>query len=116
MQGGEDSGATPIPFEEWCGAVAATEGVRLSAAHAFTITNPATGEVIRLGSREGDAEVYFPQDSKWYTVFRWLGGSAAFTARFEPGDKANPAWSAAAALAKRMNAAIRGDGGELYQL
>ena len=115
-RGGQETGQTPISFKEWCQAVAAVEGVRLSAADGHTTTNPVTGEVITLGARRGDAEVYFPEDSKWHWVFRWLGGSAAFSVRFEPGDKTNPAWSAAVALALHLNAAIRGDDGEIYPL
>ena len=111
------SDSIPIQLEEWCAAVAATEDVRLFAANAHTITNPATREVISVPARKGDAEVFFPQDGKWYAVFHWRKDSAIFGARnVEPGDRSNPAWSAATALARRLNAVIRGDGGEVYDL
>jgi hypothetical protein len=111
---GHLSDSVPIALVEWCAAVAATEGVRLLGAHAQTVTNPATGEIISLGSRNGDAEVFFPEEGEWYAVFRWQGDSAAFGARFEPGDMAHPVWCAAVALATRLGAAIRGDEGETY--
>jgi len=111
-----DSEAIPIPLEEWCAAVAAIEGVRLFTADAHTFTNPATGEVIRIGKREGDAEVFFPETGAWHAVFGWRGDSAVFAARFEPGDAAHPVWNAAVALARYLGAVIRGDDGEVYDL
>jgi hypothetical protein len=110
---GPDEQPVPIPLKDWCAAVAMTQGVRLFAADAHTFTNPKTGEVISIGKREGDAEVFFPEEAEWHAVFRWFEGSAAFSARFEPG---HPVWSAAVALARQLNAVIRGDGGELYDL
>lgn len=106
----------PIPLDEWCSAVAATDGVRLFAADAHTFTNPSTGEVISLGARKGDAEVFFPEDQQWYAVFRWRGDSAVFAARFDPGDASHPTWVASVALASRLGAVIRGDEGEIYDL
>jgi hypothetical protein len=60
---GRESNQTPIAVEEWYTAVTVTDGVRLSAAECHSTTNPVTGEVISLGAREGDAEVYFPEDT-----------------------------------------------------
>jgi hypothetical protein len=101
---------------EWRAAVSAADGVRLSLAQAHTVTNPKTGEVISIAKRDGDAEVLFPDDKKWYSVFRWCNGSAAFAARFQPGDKSNPVWVTAVLPAKHLTATIRGDNGETYDL
>ena len=107
---------SPIALSEWQAAVEATEGVRLCSAAAHTITNPKTGEVISMGAREGDAEVFFPDSGKWHSVFRWRGESAIFAARFDPTETSHPAWKAAVALAAPLRAVIRGDEGEIYDL
>jgi len=107
------TGKTPIPLEEWRAAVEATEGVRLYTLDAHTITNPTTGEVIEIGAREGDAEVYLPDGKEWCALIRWFQGAASFNARYEPG---HPVWTAAAALASHLGAVIRGDEGEIYDL
>lgn len=106
----------PISLSEWRAAVSATDGVRLLTAQAHTITNPKTGEVVSIRARDGDAEVFFPADKKWYPVFRWRDGSAGFTPRFQPGDKSHPVWAASVSLARHLGATIRGDGGEVYDL
>jgi hypothetical protein len=109
----ERADETPIALSDWRAAVEATEGVRLFAAAAHTITNPKTGEVISIGAREGDTEVLFP-DCEWVSVFRWRGESAVFAARFDPTETSHPAWRAAVALATSLGAVIRGDEGEVY--
>jgi len=109
----ERHGGQPIAFTEWRTAVDSTDGVRLFAAAAHTITNPKTGEVISMGARDGDAEVLFP-GGEWHSVFRWRGEAAAFTARFDPTETSHPVWRAAVGLATRLGAVIRGDEGELY--
>ncbi|MCW1885235.1 hypothetical protein OKA04_10890 [Luteolibacter flavescens] len=103
-----------IASDAWQAAVIETEGIRLLAADAQTITNPATGEVIRLRASEGDAEVFFPDQDRWHLVFRWRGNSAAFDARLAETD--HPVWEAAVALATALGAIIRGDEGEAYDL
>ena len=107
---------TPIPLDDWKAALSATEGVRLCAPGAKTITNPNTGEVISIPRRDGDAEVYFPAEQAWHPVFRWFEGAAHVNAKFEPGDLSHPASAAAVALASRLGAVIRGDDGESYDL
>ena len=92
----------------------ATEGVRLFGAVQHTISNPKTGEVISIGARAGDTEVFFPDVGEWHFIFRWHSGSAAFSARFDPTETTHPVWRAAVALANRLGAAIRGDEGEVY--
>jgi hypothetical protein len=72
--------------------------------------------IIRIRATEGDAEVWFPRDGQWHRVFRWWEGSAAFSARYEPGDASHPVWVAAVKLASHLGAVIRGDDGEMYDL
>ena len=116
MGRGPEEEPTPISLEEWQAAIAVTEGVRLIAAHSHSVTNPKTGEVITIPIREGDAEVFVPKHNAWSPVFRWRGGSAVFVGRVQPGDKLDPIWIAAVALASRLGAVIRGDNGEIYNL
>ena len=104
----------PIALSEWRAAVGSTKGVRLLSAAAHTVTNPKPGEVISMGASDGDAEVLFSNESEWRFVFRWNGVSALFAARFNTADTSHPVWQAAVALASRLNAVIRGDGGETY--
>jgi len=115
----ERSGGTaqpPISLPEWSAAVAETEGVRPASGEAQTATNPKTGEVISIAARAGDAEVFFPDNGEWHSVFRWRGKSAVFNGRFKPGDASHPVWSVAVALASRLGAVICGDEGEVYDL
>ena len=112
----DDGGPKPIPLEDWKAAVSATEGVRLCPTEAHSITNSKTGEVISIPTRDGDCEVYFADKNAWQRAIRWSGGAAHVNARFEPGDTSNPVWVSMTALAKRLNAVIRGDEGELYDV
>lgn len=111
-----EDGRTPIPLADWKSALSAVEGVRLCPLGVNTITNPKTGERISIPRSDGDAEVYFPHERVWHPVFRWFEGVVHVNATFEPGDSSHPAWTAAVALASRLNAAIRGDDGEVYDL
>lgn len=108
----------PISFEEWRSAVATVPGVRPFAEtfHVFTVPN--NGATVRTPAGEGDAEVYFPNEQTWHSVFRMRAGVPviSFNAWFEPGDKTNPVWVAATALASLLGASIRGDEGEDYDL
>ena len=104
----------PIALSDWRAAVESMDGLRLSAA-AHTTTNPKTGEVISVSTRDGDTEVLFP-DGGWYPVFRWRGKSAVFATQFDPTKTSHPVWRAAVALAIRLGAVIRGDEGEIYDL
>src|SRR5215203_762642 len=90
---------TPISVENWKAAVLATDGVRLFSAERHSFTNPQAGEVISIQKREGDAEVYFPKQDRWFNVFRFSRGSAHFNARFNIGDSSDPVWKTAVVLA-----------------
>jgi hypothetical protein len=87
---GLDSGQAMISFTDWLATVAATEGVRLSAPQARAITNPKSGEIISIPTREGDAEVFFVDSGQWRPVFRWLDYSVVFAGRFDPRDASHP--------------------------
>lgn len=106
----------PVALSEWRAAIDGTQDVRLFAAAAHTITNPETKEVISVNSREGDAEVFFPESGRWHSVFRWYGHSIEFAVRFPTTETSHPVWQAAVALATRLSAVIRGDEGEGYDL
>jgi hypothetical protein len=112
----EEGEPTPIPLEDWKSALSSTEGARLCVQKALTITNPKTGEVIKIPHREGDAEVYFPDDRTWRAVFGWFRGSASFRASVALERLPNPVWSVAANLASHLGAVIRSDDGEIYDL
>jgi hypothetical protein len=105
----------PITLSEWRAAIGLTDGVRLFAGAAHTITIPKTGEVVSIVASDADVEVLFP-NGEWYSIFRWQGDSAIFSPRFSPAERSNPVWRAAAAMATSLRAIIRGDGGEVYDL
>lgn len=111
-----DGEPTPISLEEWKAAASATDNVRLSQSGAHSITNPKTKEIISFPIRDGDCEVYFADKKIWNPTFSWFGGAAHVNAQFSPGDRSNAVWSAMLSLATRLNAVIRGDDGELYDL
>jgi len=104
-----------LSLDEWKEAVASSEGVRLLSQD-HSITNSETGEIISLPRRHGDAEVFFPDQQVWRSAFRWANGRASFRANFSPGDLSNPIWRAAVGLASSLNAIVRGDEGEIYDL
>jgi hypothetical protein len=64
-----DAQILPIALSEWCAAVQQTENVR-KAEGDFGITNPKTGEIIKLRNAGGDAEAFFPAKAEWLPVFR----------------------------------------------
>ncbi len=108
--------AVPIPIEEWKEALSTVRGVRPCSEEAVTISNPATNAVLRIPHRDGDAEVYFPQERAWHAVFSWFRGSASFKAAAALDNLPGPVWTAAVALATHLAATVRGDDGELYDL
>jgi hypothetical protein len=106
----------PIPLKEWKTALSETEGVRLRVNEAYELAIPNTGKVLSIPHCEGDAEIYFPDNQKWEAVFAWFNGSATFKADIALEHLPNPIWTAAVALALRLEAVIRGDDGERYDL
>jgi hypothetical protein len=112
----DGAASIPIPLEDWKCALSSVEGARLCVEKALTIKIPDTGKVISIPHRDGDAEVYFPNEQKWHAVFNWFSGSATFKADIALEHLPNPVWTAAGALASRLGAVIRGDDGERYDL
>jgi hypothetical protein len=115
---GKDPGAEPvaIPLADWKAALSQTEGVRPLADREVRTTNPKTGQVISIGTRDGDAEVLWADDGQWRPAFSWGRGSVTFSGHLTPGDRAHPVWAAAVRLAASLGAVIRGDDGEVYDL
>lgn len=104
-----------IQLEEWKSAIAGFDGVRLcSSGH--SVTNPETAEIISFPLGEGDVEVYSPEDKTWRASLYWLNGRVSFKAMLLPGNASDHVWQAAASLASRLDAVIRGDEGETYDL
>jgi hypothetical protein len=114
LKGGAER--APISLKKWKKALSGVEGVRLCVNEAYNIRIPDTGKVLSIPHRGGDAEVYFPDEKKWHAVFNWFNGSATFKADIALGHLPNPVWTAAGALASRLEAVIRGDAGERYDL
>jgi len=112
----DDGAPRPISLDDWKTAVCATANVRLCGPDPHSVTNSNTGDAISFLKRDGGVDVYFPDENTWRPVFRWFDGAAHVNARFEPGDRSCPVWTAMVALASRLGAAVRGDDGETYDL
>ncbi len=106
----------PIPVGDWKRAVLSLAGVRLCTQSAVTLSDPSSGLVLSIPHRDGDAEVYFPQAGAWRPVFSWFGGRASFRASIASKGPPSSIWTVAATLAKNLEASIRGDDGQLYDL
>ncbi|MCA9046056.1 MAG: hypothetical protein KDA69_17135 [Planctomycetaceae bacterium] len=104
----------PIELAEWRSAVNSTTGVRLVGERVHRLAG-AEGAAIEIDARVGDAEVLF-SEGDWGSVFCWRGGSASFDGRYHSPDAPSAVWNIATQLAKRLNAVIRGDEGEKYDL
>ena len=105
-----------IRMEDWKSAITEIDGVRLCSSSGHSVTNPESGETISFPFSGGDAEVYSPTDKTWQTSFYWSKGKISFRAMLLPGDVSNCVWQAATLLASRLDAIIRGDEGETYDL
>jgi hypothetical protein len=109
-----DARHLPIDLLEWRAVVAKAAGVRMAEGD-FEISNPATGEVIRLRNSGGDAEVFFPGDALWRRVFRWSSpGRISFRAPRDFGAPASIIGRLALELARDLDALVVGDEGEIY--
>ena len=60
----------PISLDEWRAAVEATEGVRFASTRKSERHGCGCGPRT-VGVKEGDVEVYFPDNDVWYLVFLW---------------------------------------------
>jgi hypothetical protein len=107
---------SPIAFGEWQAAVEKTANARLSTASERSGINPHSGEVLRMRANEGDVEVCLPESREWVPAFRWCEDSAVFAPRADVIHVTHPIWKAAVSLATILNARIRGDSDEQYDL
>ncbi|EMI24358.1 hypothetical protein [Rhodopirellula europaea] len=110
IQRGDDSAIT---LQEWCDAVDAADGVRLSTEDVVA-RNPATGEEIRIGRRDGDAQVYFSDDDAWVSCLHFSQGRISFRPGNDFDDKDSPFRRALVAIAAHLDAKLVGDEGETY--
>ncbi len=111
---GEDE-STWLPLADWERAVEATPNVRLATGDMLVLgRNPRTGEEIGMPRRPGTAE-WQAEPGTWWPVFFHGRGSVSFKpGRGMTDDPAHPLRVAVAALARALDADIRGDEGELY--
>jgi hypothetical protein len=109
-----DGEILPIALSEWQAAVRQTPNVRMAEGD-FELTNPKTGEIIRLRNDGGDAEVFFPANAAWLRVFRWSpDGRVSFNARGDFDLPTSPIRRLAAELARVLGGSLIGDEGEKY--
>ena len=110
-----------ISLEEWLSALESVEGVREKTDDTVAI-NPKTGEEIRIGRNDGDAEILittggflgFGRREEWCPAFQFFNGKASFKATKDIESPKNPVRTAAAQLATALSAKIIGDEGEEY--
>jgi hypothetical protein len=104
----------PIALSEWRAAVQQTQNVRMAEGD-FEITNPKTGEIIRLRNAGGDAEAFFSAKAEWLRVFCWSpSGRISFRAPRDFDLPASGIRRLAAELAHALGASLVGDEGEIY--
>ncbi|MCG8613289.1 MAG: hypothetical protein MI864_22490 [Pseudomonadales bacterium] len=101
-----------IPLDEWIAAVDSTEGVRINNED-IVMTNPQSGQEIRLVCAPGAAEVYFREQSCWHRVFSF-SGNASFRAPSDWEDPSSPIRQVTFKLARLLGASVTGDEGEIY--
>jgi len=113
----------PIAIEEWKKAVSEVSIARIQEAENIAV-NPSTREKIQILVNEGDVEVLFKvkglkklfgQKASWKPSISFFDGKAFFIATEDIENNANPVHQVAAALAKKLNAVVRGDEGEEYK-
>jgi hypothetical protein len=102
-----------IALSEWRAVVECTGGVRMAEGD-YQITNPVTGERIRIRNRGGDAEVFFPDEAAWRRVFHWFDGRISFRAGLDFEVPTSLMRRLAGELARELDAQLVGDEGEIY--
>ena len=100
----------PITLEEWKNLVSNHEHLR-PLSEPTEITNPKTKEVIKIMNVEGDTQVFFATEKKWYSVFRYSNGSISFNYTSEWDNKNSTTREIAFDIAKELGAKIIGDSG-----
>jgi len=103
----------PITLSEWKAAIGKLDNIRLATEDAV-MTNPSTGDVIRIPHSDGDAEIFFPEESKWSRVYHWQNGRISFKGLLRFDNPNDVMRQTTLLLAKVLDARIIGDGGEVY--
>jgi hypothetical protein len=108
------SNKNPITLSEWKTAIEKLENVRL-ASNDNVMTNPISGDVIRIPNSGSNAEVFSLTELKWILVYCWNRGRISFKGLpsfFEnPNDEIR---QTTRLLASILDAKIVGDEGEFY--
>lgn len=111
-----------ISKEEWIEVVKRTEGVRLSNRDWVSV-NPRTGSEIRMKSGEAIAEVLLKESGlmgwlkkpRWVKVFVFRDGRIVFKGTASLDSPRHPVRQAAARLARKLRARVRGEEFEEYR-
>jgi hypothetical protein len=104
----------PIALSEWRAVVQQTQNVRMAEGD-LEITNPKTGEIIRLRNTGGDAEAFFPAKAEWLRMFCWSpSGRISFRAPRDFDLPNSGIRRLVAELAHALGASLIGDEGEIY--
>jgi hypothetical protein len=109
-----DAQRLPVVLSEWRAAVERTDGVRMAEGD-HRITNPKTGEIIKLRNDGGDAEVFFTVEASWRRVFYWSPpGRISFRAPRDFLEPTSVIRRLALKLARDLDAVLVGDEREMY--
>lgn len=107
-----------ITLDQWREAVDAIEGVRNCTNELHNAKNPMSGAIMSMPVSAGDAEMFDSEINNWRFCFRWDGSAVAFNARVLErvmnGDLSDPLWLVVKNLARRLQASIVGEEGEVY--
>ena len=103
-----------IGESEWSAAIEANHILRFRVED-FSVRNPQTGELISIKTSGYDAELFCQETEEWIPTFFWSpAGIISFGASDDFGDREAPLRLVASALARSLNASLRGDEGEIY--
>src|SRR5687767_4722805 len=102
ISGHEEGGS--ITLAEWREVTAQSDRVRPVVIDAYQHENPHTGEVISIASSDGDLEVRL-QTGEWVPAIFWQGTRGTIPTRSLALNNDDPVWSAAADIARRLDAA-----------
>lgn len=103
---------SPISPEEWLNAVAENDGLKIDESDSVAI-NPLTGDEIRVPGLPATAALWFSDTGEWKKIFQFRRGKVSFSAA-DWDDPRSPLQKTAFELARKLNARIVGDEGEIY--
>lgn len=101
-----------ISVEEWRNAVEATEELKFDESD-FVATNPLSGEEIRIPGSPENAALWFAEFGEWIKIFFFRRGRIVINLT-DWDDPKSPVRDKSFELARKLNAGIVGDGGEIY--